>query len=320
MRKFEKIVVGTEFDLQCKELTHGALLATDQALWLAERVGAHVTLVHSGARDEFWDNSRKAYVLKESLAPAESATALNRVASRFHEHGIPTELVASSEAAWIAITQAVLSENSDLVIVGKRTERGDKGRKIGAVTQKLLRKCPAVVWAVDPDTEPTPKTILAATDLTLVGERVIEIAATLAAEKGSQLHIVHAYEMPLEMQMEGGYAQAEFEKKARAEAEEEIHRQLEDCGMSDVAVLHLGLSSPARAIMECVDRLEPDLVAMGTIARGGIPGLLIGNTAERLLARLDCSLLTVKPADFVCPLEATSDTPPTNGTKKEITP
>jgi universal stress protein E len=42
---------------------------------------------------------------------------------------------------------------------------------------------------------------------------------------------------------------------------------------------------------------------MGTISRGGIPGVLVGNTAERLLPRLDCSLLTVKPEDFVCPVE-----------------
>jgi len=41
---------------------------------------------------------------------------------------------------------------------------------------------------------------------------------------------------------------------------------------------------------------------MGTISRAGIAGLLVGNTAERLLDQLDCSLLTVKPGDFVSPV------------------
>jgi nucleotide-binding universal stress UspA family protein len=41
---------------------------------------------------------------------------------------------------------------------------------------------------------------------------------------------------------------------------------------------------------------------MGTISRGGVAGLLLGNTAERLLSRLDVSLLALKPADFVCPV------------------
>ena len=41
---------------------------------------------------------------------------------------------------------------------------------------------------------------------------------------------------------------------------------------------------------------------MGTVARGGLPGILIGNTAERLLHSVPCSLLAVKPDDFICPL------------------
>jgi universal stress protein E len=51
-----------------------------------------------------------------------------------------------------------------------------------------------------------------------------------------------------------------------------------------------------------VDRLGSDLIVMGTISRAGIAGLSVGNTAERMLGHLDCSMLTVKPADFVCPV------------------
>ncbi|MBW2269327.1 MAG: universal stress protein, partial [Deltaproteobacteria bacterium] len=43
-------------------------------------------------------------------------------------------------------------------------------------------------------------------------------------------------------------------------------------------------------------QLEPDLVVMGTVSRGGAPRLILGNTAERLLSRLDTSLLVIKPA------------------------
>ena len=40
---------------------------------------------------------------------------------------------------------------------------------------------------------------------------------------------------------------------------------------------------------------------MGTMARSGIAGLLIGNTAERVLRKLPCSVLAVKPDGFVSP-------------------
>ena len=42
---------------------------------------------------------------------------------------------------------------------------------------------------------------------------------------------------------------------------------------------------------------------MGTVGRSGIPGLIIGNTAEKVINGIDCSLLAVKPAGFVTPVD-----------------
>jgi nucleotide-binding universal stress UspA family protein len=50
-----------------------------------------------------------------------------------------------------------------------------------------------------------------------------------------------------------------------------------------------------------------DLAVMGTVARTGIAGLVIGNTAERMLQRLLCSVLAVKPDGFISPVRL--DTP-----------
>ncbi len=41
---------------------------------------------------------------------------------------------------------------------------------------------------------------------------------------------------------------------------------------------------------------------MGTFGRTGIPGFIMGNTAETMLNRIDCSVLTVKPESFVTPI------------------
>jgi nucleotide-binding universal stress UspA family protein len=60
---------------------------------------------------------------------------------------------------------------------------------------------------------------------------------------------------------------------------------------------------PERAIPHFIDRNGIDLVVMGTVARSGIRGLVMGNTAERVLQRLRGSVLAVKPPGFVSPLE-----------------
>ncbi len=49
-------------------------------------------------------------------------------------------------------------------------------------------------------------------------------------------------------------------------------------------------------------KLTIDLIVMGTVARTGIPGLIIGNTAESVLSQISCSVLAVKPPDFVTPV------------------
>ena len=41
---------------------------------------------------------------------------------------------------------------------------------------------------------------------------------------------------------------------------------------------------------------------MGTVGRTGIPGLLIGNTAETILQQVDCSVLAIEPPGFVTPV------------------
>ena len=45
-----------------------------------------------------------------------------------------------------------------------------------------------------------------------------------------------------------------------------------------------------------------DVVVMGTVCRAGVPGLFIGNTAEKVLRQVSCSVLTLKPEGFVSPV------------------
>jgi nucleotide-binding universal stress UspA family protein len=65
---------------------------------------------------------------------------------------------------------------------------------------------------------------------------------------------------------------------------------------------HLREGNPRDVIPSAAEKMNADLVVMGTISRTGILGFLIGNTAEVILNNLDCSVLTSKPAGFVSPI------------------
>ena len=65
---------------------------------------------------------------------------------------------------------------------------------------------------------------------------------------------------------------------------------------------HIAYGVPWKEITRMANHLSADLVAIGTVGRSGIRGVLLGNTAEKVLSTCDCSILTVKPDDFVSPI------------------
>jgi nucleotide-binding universal stress UspA family protein len=68
----------------------------------------------------------------------------------------------------------------------------------------------------------------------------------------------------------------------------------------------LEFGEPAPTICRIAAEQEMDIVVLGTIARSGVKGLWIGNTAEKTLAEIETSVLAIKPSDFVSPLDPSS--------------
>ncbi len=57
-----------------------------------------------------------------------------------------------------------------------------------------------------------------------------------------------------------------------------------------------------KAIVKLARSNKIDLLVMGTVCRTGLVGFFIGNTAEKVLSEVNCSVLTVKPEGFVTPV------------------
>jgi universal stress protein E len=61
------------------------------------------------------------------------------------------------------------------------------------------------------------------------------------------------------------------------------------------AGVHLVKGDPRVVIAEFAASHHADLLVVGTVARSGVAGRIIGNTAEAVLNQLPCSMLVVKP-------------------------
>ena len=65
--------------------------------------------------------------------------------------------------------------------------------------------------------------------------------------------------------------------------------------------------APLDAIPRVAQEIHSGLVVMGAISRSGLKRVFIGNTAERVLSKLRCSVLTLKPDHFVSPVRVDTD-------------
>ncbi len=296
MDSIEQVVVGVELKVRTHKVPLGSRTAFDQAVKIAGQKGAKLRIVHSR-----WHQGE---VLPMAVEGTES---LDELMAEARAAGIEAALDVTEERAWLALVHRS-QRSSDLVIVGKRDVAGADAaaRRIGPVPAKLLRKCPAPVWVVRPDHDLSHKLVLTATDLTAVGDKAVEAGADLVRASGGSLHVLHAYRVPMQLKLaastmpEGEHKEqvAALKKAARAA----LNERLEPLLAGDEVEIHLSRKSPAVAIREAAEHLAPDLLVMGTLSRGGRQGVALGETAERLLGRLDCSLLTFKPSGFTSPV------------------
>jgi len=95
---------------------------------------------------------------------------------------------------------------------------------------------------------------------------------------------------------------AERKQAYRDEAEKHIETQLAGADLSLPAKMHFVVEPPDFAIMNCIEQQDIDLLVMGTVGRAGVSGFITGNTVERLLPRIPCSLIAVKPPGFKSPV------------------
>jgi len=135
--------------------------------------------------------------------------------------------------------------------------------------------------------------ILCPTDFSTMGQTALEMATSLARDRGATLVIMHVEEPP--MAYGGGELYYGIEEPNR----EELKRMLTEVVPADPAVPcehRLMIGSPATAIVELAQRENVNLIVMPTHGRTGLMRLLMGSVAEEVVRKAKCPVLTVKPA------------------------
>lgn len=231
--------------------------------------------------------------------------------------------------AFLEIIREVLRNEHDLVI--KIAERYDWfDRWFGSDDMHLLRKCPCPVWLMKPKEQNAYRRILASVDSKdddayppeeiearhALNRQILQMAASLALAEFGELHIGSAWHAIGESAMHGGFMPSAEDKISAYVGEVEQHHTANLDGLLQEVASYVGQDAldylkprvhlikgvARKEIPALAEQIKADLVVMGTVARTGIPGFFMGNTAETILDQLQCSVLAIKPPGFTTPV------------------
>ena len=320
MRRFKKILYVHD------ERAEGAEETLDLAPELANRNDGKVDLITvlQPPPAVFASNIS---VLLRSRWFKESAATLDQLAQKASPDRTLKTMVLEGRQH-IQTIREVLRNDYDLVIkpIGPG---GVLDKLLGRLDMRLLRHCPCPVWLSKGEAYGAFDQVLAAVDAEFeaygggkadteeaedaLNRQILELAFSLCADSQAGLHVGHAWYPPfLSMYSR---ARAKIPKKeidAYVDTIQREHRNWlrrlmkraarwvgEEVAAKVRLSTHLRQGDAGSEIPKLISEFKIDLVIMGTVARTGISGLVIGNTAETILDQVTCAVLAVKPRGFV---------------------
>ena len=235
--------------------------------------------------------------------------ALTDLTQRLCDEGVDATAELGDGRLATAISERALAADHDLVVKVAEGDGPDRSGFLGSTDQRLLRECPCALLILNPSGGAHFERVAAALDA--MDDHAIQVQldeAVLSASRdfcSGELHLLYAMP-PLQKIIEVEKVDADLvDKEQLATWDADLRRAAHDKlqALSDdprfaPATPHVLTGNPEEAIPRFTKDHQIDLLVMGTLGRSGLDGVLIGNTAERLLANLDCSVLALKPHQF----------------------
>lgn len=228
---------------------------------------------------------------------------------------------------YLEIVRLVLADKYDMLI--KEVDKANwLDHFIGSDDMQLLRNCPCPIWLMKKDEKPRYKNILAAVDFDSedvntcndeLNHMIMSLCSSIAVAEFSRIHVATVYnathagfvslwaDNPEKIEEE--MLDSEF-RNSRYKMDLLFDNVKQEIGVDSFNFLslipHIVKGTAGEELPKIAKKIDADLVVMGTVARTGIAGLVIGNTAETIFNQLNSSVLAIKPQGFVSPIKSTT--------------
>jgi nucleotide-binding universal stress UspA family protein len=293
--------------------------ATDLPLTPQQPEGRRELLAGQTPEIADWPARPPAMLIRERVVGEESRR-LERWVDIVRQNGLQADGKILYGTPFLQIIREVLRHGHDLVMTTTQGRSNLKERVFGSTTMHLMRKCPCPVWVVKSSQPEWHTRILAAVDPSPEDEerhalnvKIMDLATSLARMEQRELVVLHAWTFPMEHSLRRGrVGPSDQVDRWISEARYQHRRWLVDLLQPYTLEMpkhevYLLKGEAGRLVPEVAAAREVELIVMGTVSRSGVSGLLIGNTAEKILGQVDCAVLAVKPDGFMTPVRLDED-------------
>jgi len=297
-------------DVSAAERALEAVTGPDGAITIATVVPPLPKRFHGAVPDTLLD-WREAYV--QDMNEALEAVAERLRKAKPDAPSIETAVLSGKN--FIELARQALRSNHDVLF---KEMKGEDGNEDAALDFKLLRKVPCAVWMTRPQI-PIQRIAVAVTPtnplmdqaewqgITDFNRRLMAAACGLTEQFKAELHAIQAWEAVGAAWVASRAGYEEYQQlldQVGAASYEELRLLLKEFGVNPTeSTTHCEHGQPEEIIPSLISEHDVNLLVIGNVARSGISGHLLGNTAEKILRRTRCDVLALKPEGWVSPVK-----------------
>jgi nucleotide-binding universal stress UspA family protein len=294
MKKLHRIIVG-------HDLSEGGDLALKSAAVLAHRFAAALRVVHVLEPLEPYQRVShpltSPYTLEEIAQ--KSGAKLKDLAGAPELAPLQAQYEVRTGKPFVELITAQRAWQADLIVVGGTSQVEEPF--FGSTALRLLRKAPVPVMVAKSRLSATAKTFLVPTDFSACAKTAAEEALVLAQRFEGRVIFLH---VPESHPYAVAYAH-EFGVSVPAapllpeQFEPDWATFLSGLSLNQVAwekYIEEGQAAPA--IIHQAKLLKADMIVMGTHGRSGLPHILLGSVAEKVMRSAACPVLTIRQPGF----------------------
>ena len=299
MAHLQRILCPTDFS----ECAHQAFA---QALLLAKQLDAELHTLHAIVLHEsdpynpayHFPNSDEAWHRLSKIATSEMTDLVKLHQQKAVE---VRQVQKRGTAAGPVILEYTKEHDIDLIIMGTHGLRGARRFFLGSVTEEVMRFAECPVLTLREKTRPRPhgsmQTLLAPVDFSENSKSSWALAKQLAHSNGAHLHLTYV----LEARHYAGFWSVVGDDlvpnadELKGLAEEKLRRLAEEVpGPAVSQEFHVSIGRSISEILSLATKIEADLIVVGSQGHSPLEDLMLGSTAEGIVRRASCPVLTVK--------------------------